>query len=150
MPQPDTERTTDRTRGPGAMQHPSRHIRALLIVIGTVSAVTGIIGIVLPLLPTTPFLLIAAACYARSSERFYNWLLENRYFGPPIREWRETRTVSRRTKRTAVIMVLLSFGATLAFAVDNPLARIILSLMALGLITIILYLPSYGKSARSS
>jgi hypothetical protein len=104
--------------------------------------VTGIIGIVLPLLPTTPFLLLAAACYARSSERFYNWLLDNRYFGPPIREWRETRTVSRRNKRNAVIVVIISFGATLVFAVDKPLARIILSLMALGLITIILCLPS--------
>ncbi len=129
--------------------HPSRHIRALLIVIGTVSAVTGIVGIVLPLLPTTPFLLLAAACYARSSESFYNRLLENRYFGPPIREWRDTRTVSRHTKRTALIMVLLSFGFTIAFAVDKPLARIILSLMALGLITIIFYLPSQGKPVRT-
>lgn len=142
----DTERAVDRTRG---AVHPSRHIRALLIVIGTVFAVTGIVGIVLPLLPTTPFLLLAAACYARSSERFYNMLLDNRYFGPPIREWRDTRTVSRHTKRNAVIMVLLSFGATIAFAVDKPLARIILSLMALGLITIILYLPSQGRPIRT-
>jgi hypothetical protein len=142
----DTESTADRAEGRGAAHHPSRHIRALLIVIGTVSAVTGIIGIVLPLLPTTPFLLLAAACYARSSERFYNGLLANRYFGPPIREWRETRTVSRRNKRNAVIVVIISFGATLAFAVDKPLARIILSLMALGLIAIILCLPSPARS----
>ncbi len=133
---------------PARMHHSSRHIRALLIVIGTVFAVVGIVGIVLPLLPTTPFLLLAAACYARSSERFYNGLLGNRWFGPPIREWRETRTVSRGSKRNAVIIVVLSFSPTIAFAVDNPLVRIILSGMALGLITIILCLPSAKKPAR--
>ena len=144
----DTEGTTDRTTGTGALHHPSRHIRALLIVVGTVSAITGIVGIVLPLLPTTPFLLLAAACYARSSERFYNGLLANRYFGPSIRQWREERTVSSKSKRNAVIVVLLSFSPTIVFVVDKPIARIILSLMALGLITIILCLPSPGKPVR--
>ena len=144
----DTQSSADRTTDPGALHHSSRHIRALLIVIGTIFLVTGIIGIVLPLLPTTPFLLLAAACYARSSERFYNGLLSNRYFGPPIREWRETRTVSRASKRNAVIIVVLSFSPTIVFIVDKPLVRIILSLMALGLITIILYLPSSKKPAR--
>jgi hypothetical protein len=120
----------------------------LLIIIGTIFAVTGIVGIVVPLLPTTPFLLLAAACYARSSDRFYNKLLANRYFGPPIREWRDTHTVSRKNKRNAVIVVLISFGSTIAFAVDKILVRIILSLVALGLITIILFLPAPKKSAQ--
>ncbi len=123
-------------------------MRALLIVVGTVSLVTGIVGIILPLLPTTPFLLLAAACYARSSERFYNGLLANRWFGPPIREWREEHTVSTRSKRNAVIIVLLSFIPTILFIVEIPLARIILSGMALGLIMIILSLPSGTKSLR--
>lgn len=130
------------------MHHSSRHVRALLIIVGTVSAVTGIIGIIVPLLPTTPFLLLAAACYARSSERFYNGLLANRWFGPSIRRWRETRTVSPKSKRNAVIIVLLSFSPTIIFIVDKPLARVILSCMALGLIIIILYLPSSAESKR--
>jgi hypothetical protein len=120
----------------------------VLIVVGTVSLVTGIVGIILPLLPTTPFLLLAAACYARSSKRFYNGLLANRWFGPPIRQWREEGTVSSKSKRNAVIVVLLSFSPTILFIVDKPLFRIILSLMALGLITIILCLPSPVKSVR--
>jgi uncharacterized membrane protein YbaN (DUF454 family) len=107
--------------------------------------VTGVIGIVLPLLPTTPFLLLAAACYARSSDRFYNGLLANRYFGPPIREWRDSHTVSRKNKRNATIIVLISFGSTIAFAVDKTFLRIILSLVALGLVAIILSLPTTRK-----
>ncbi|MCP3678494.1 MAG: DUF454 domain-containing protein [Deltaproteobacteria bacterium] len=125
--------------------HSSRHVRVLLIVIGTICAVTGIIGIVLPLLPTTPFLLLAAACYARSSDRFYNGLLANRYFGPPIREWRDSHTVSRKSKRNATIVVLISFGSTIAFAVDKTFLRIILSLVAIGLVAIILSLPTTRK-----
>ena len=130
--------------------HASRHVRALLIVAGTVCAVTGIIGIVLPLLPTTPFLLLAAACYARSSDRFYNGLLANRYFGPPIREWRSTHTVSRKNKRNAVIVVLVSFSTTILFAVDKTALRLILSLVALGLITIILLLPGSREKVGHS
>jgi hypothetical protein len=145
----DTQSSADRTTEPRALHHSSRHIRLLLIVIGTVSLVTGIIGIILPLLPTTPFLLLAAACYARSSERFYNGLLANRWFGPPIRQWREKRTVSPKSKRNAVIIVLLSFIPTILFVVEITLARIVLSLMAIGLITIILSLPSGAGSVRN-
>ncbi len=147
MPQLNTKREAFRETGSRKV-HSSRHVRALLIVIGTIFAITGIVGIVLPILPTTPFLLLAAACYARSSDRFYNRLLANRYFGPPIREWRDTHTVSWKTKRNAVILVLISFSCTIIFAVDKPLVRIILSLLALGLITIILFLPAPKKSAR--
>ncbi|NOS36394.1 MAG: DUF454 family protein [Deltaproteobacteria bacterium] len=125
--------------------HSSRHVRALLIVIGTICMVTGVIGIVLPLLPTTPFLLLAAACYARSSDRFYNGLLANRYFGPPICEWRDSHTVSRKNKRNATIIVIISFGSTIAFAVDKTSVRIILSLVALGLVAIIFSLPTTRK-----
>ncbi len=138
----DTESSTDSSREPTARHHSSRHVRALLIIIGTISAITGIIGIILPLLPTTPFLLLAAACYARSSERFYNRLLANRWFGPSIRRWRETRTISPKSKRNAVIIVLASFSPTIIFIVDTLVARVILSCMALGLIIIILCLPS--------
>ncbi len=145
----DTEGSTDSSTEAGVVHHSSRHIRALLIIVGTISAIIGIIGIILPLLPTTPFLLLAAACYARSSKRFYNHLLANRWFGPSIRQWRETRTVAPGSKRNAVIIVLLSFSPTIIFIVDEPIARVILSGMALGLIIIILWLPSSAPSASS-
>ena len=59
----------------------SKLIRPILIILGTIFLAIGIIGILIPLLPTTPFLLLAAACYARGSNRFYNWLLCNKFFG---------------------------------------------------------------------
>ena len=62
----------------------NRLFRGILIISGSFFFELGIIGIVIPLLPTTPFLLLAAACYSRSSKKFYNWLLNNKWFGPYI------------------------------------------------------------------
>ena len=62
--------------------------RALLLVVGTASLLLGLVGIVLPVLPTTPFLLVTAACYARASTRLYQWLIGQRSLGPIITEWR--------------------------------------------------------------
>ena len=68
--------------------------RSLLLIVGTLSAVLGTLGIFVPILPTTPFLLLAAYCYARSSERFYQRLLANRWFGEYIRNYREVGGVA--------------------------------------------------------
>jgi hypothetical protein len=127
------------------LKHSSKHVRFVLVVIGTVSLVLGLIGIILPLLPTTPFLLLAAACYARSSDRFYNGLLSNRVFGPPIKEWRDYRSVAKKTKITSIIIIIISFGITILLVLDNPLPKIILSVVALGFIIILLMLPTRSK-----
>ena len=127
------------------MKHSSKHVRLVLVFIGTVSLVLGLIGIILPLLPTTPFLLLSAACYARSSDRFYNGLLANRVFGPPIKEWRDYRSVAKRTKLTSIIIIIISFGITIVLVLDTPVAKIILSAVALGLIIILLLLPTRTK-----
>ena len=71
----------------------NKFFRFLLIIAGTIFLVFGIIGIFLPILPTTPFLLLAAACYARSSKRFYNWLMNNKWFGNYIKNYNEGRGV---------------------------------------------------------
>ena len=68
--------------------------RSLLLIVGTLSAVLGTLGIFVPILPTTPFLLLAAYCYARSSEHFYQRLLANRWFGEYIRNYREVGGVA--------------------------------------------------------
>lgn len=121
--------------------------RISLIVAGWVCVVLGATGILLPLLPTTPFLILAAACFSRSSERFYNWLLRNRWFGPLIRRWQEQRIVSRNHKYKAMGLVLLSFGATLGFFVTALYPRMFLILMAGTLLMVIYRLPE-GKSDR--
>ena len=73
-------------------------IRLLLIIAGTVSVGLGIIGMFIPLLPTTPFLLLAAACYARSSQRLYHWLLYNKWFGKYIRNYLQRKGIPLKLK----------------------------------------------------
>ncbi|MBE9532147.1 MAG: YbaN family protein [Proteobacteria bacterium] len=131
-----------------ARKHSSKYVRVLLVIIGTVALALGVIGIILPLLPTTPFLLLATACYARSSDRFYNGLMSNRFFGPPIREWRDYRSVTKKTKTTSIIIVIISFGMTIGFVLVTPLPRIILSVVALGIIIILLLLPSRRRETH--
>ncbi|MCW2307322.1 YbaN family protein [Rhodobium gokarnense] len=73
-------------------------MRLIWMALGFLSLALGAAGAVLPLLPTTPFLLLAAFSFARSSERFHDWLVNHRYFGPPIRDWRESGAISPRAK----------------------------------------------------
>jgi len=84
--------------------------RTLLIISGTVSVGLGILGMFLPLLPTTPFLLLAAYCYARSSPRFYNWLINNRWCGEYIKNYREGKGITRKHKMLAIILLWLTIS----------------------------------------
>ena len=108
-----------------------------LIIAGTLSVGLGILGIFLPVLPTTPFLLLAAACYARSSERFYNWLLNNRWFGNYIKNYREKRGLTLKVKVLTISLLWIAIGYSI-FRVDILTVRIILILIAIGVTTHIL------------
>jgi len=79
----------------------------------------GALGIVLPLLPTTPFVLLSAACFARSSERWHRWLLANETFGPMIRNWEEKRCISCRVKTIGIVTMVLVGGYSIFFVVEN-------------------------------
>ena len=107
--------------------------RWLLIIAGTFFVGLGIIGIFLPLLPTTPFLLLAAACYARSSKRFYNWLLTNRWLGNYIRNYREGKGVPFKIKILSISFLWIAIGYSAIFVVRILLGRIILVLIAIGI-----------------
>lgn len=85
-------------------------MKCIGIVLGTLALILGIIGIFLPLLPTTPLLLLAAALYARSSVRLYNWLLKNKYLGPYILNFRKYKAVPLSAK---IISMLLIWGSML-------------------------------------
>jgi uncharacterized membrane protein YbaN (DUF454 family) len=98
------------------------------------------LGTVLPLLPTTPFVLVAAACFARSSSRAHAWLLGNRVFGPLIRNWQRDRSVSLRAKVTSIALIIVTIGSTVLFAVKPPLLRIMLCAIGLGVITFLVRL----------
>ncbi len=82
--------------------------RPLWIAGGVVALVLGVIGIFLPLLPTTPFVLLAAACFARGSQRVEAWLLAHPRFGPMIADWRRSRAVPLRAKQLATVMMTIS------------------------------------------
>ena len=86
--------------------------RPLWFALGIASVGAGIAGVVLPLVPTTPFMLVAAFAFARSSRRLHRWLTEHPRFGPPIRRWREHGAIGRREKRLAVVLMGLAFAGS--------------------------------------
>jgi uncharacterized membrane protein YbaN (DUF454 family) len=107
-------------------------IRMLLIIAGTFFVALGIIGIFVPVLPTTPFLLLAAACYARSSRRFYGWLLNNKWFGNYIRNYIEGKGIPLKVKVITIALLWITIGTSVAFAVHILVIRLILVLIAIG------------------
>ena len=109
--------------------HRSRWIRSLYFAVGVIALVAAVLGIVLPVLPTTPFVLLAAACFCRSSPRVYNALLSHRIAGPIIADWRLHGAMQRRTKRWAAFTMLLSFGTSIAL-MQSPWHRILLLVVA--------------------
>jgi uncharacterized membrane protein YbaN (DUF454 family) len=90
--------------------------RTLWIAGGIASLALGAAGVVLPLLPTTPFVLLAAFCFARSSPRLHRWLLHNRRFGPLITAWRDERAIPARAKRMAYLAMAAVFLLSVLFS----------------------------------
>lgn len=117
-------------------------MKYLLIFCGTCCVGLGVLGAFLPVLPTTPFLLLAAACYARSSERLYGRLLTDPVFGPMIVEWREHRAIPRRTKFVSIALIVITISLSIAFAMPNIYGQIALALIGLTTVTFLYRLPS--------
>jgi uncharacterized membrane protein YbaN (DUF454 family) len=118
--------------------------RGVFLVLGWLCVGLGAIGVVLPVLPTTPFLLLAAACFARSSPRLYRRLLASRTFGPTIRRWQETRSISRRTKMTAIASLAIVGGGSALFCLDSLWARGLLIAVLVGVATWIVRIRTAG------
>ncbi len=90
------------------------HIKKyILIFSGLLCVALGVIGIVLPILPTTPFLIVALACFAKSSPRFHQLLLQNRWFGASLQQWEESRTISHATKIKAIKLIIFTFALSI-------------------------------------
>jgi uncharacterized membrane protein YbaN (DUF454 family) len=121
---------------------PSRPARLFLVGLGSVFVGLGAVGAFLPVLPTTPFLLLAAACYARASARFHRWLLSSRIFGPTIAEWQRHRSIARRTKIMAIALLTVTIATSVVFFVKQDLARAVLILTGAGVIVFLLRVPS--------
>lgn len=120
----------------------SHWVRRLLILAGTISLALGILGIFLPILPTTPFLLLAAACYARASVTFYNWLMNNRFFGKYIRDWRIHKAIPLRAKIVAISLIIITMGSSIWFAIPLLPVKILVGLIGLAVIIYLLRMPT--------
>lgn len=108
----------------------------LWLAAGLISLGLGIIGAVLPLLPTVPFLLLAAFCFARSSERLHNWLLNHPRFGPSIANWNERGAISRTAKQLATISIVVTFLISLGLG----LRPMILGIQAATLLIVTIFI----------
>jgi uncharacterized membrane protein YbaN (DUF454 family) len=109
-------------------------MKVLWVVSGTTALGLGVVGILLPLLPTVPFLLLAAYCYARGSERLHAWLLDHPKFGQPIQDWHESGSISTRSKLLASMSIAGSFTVSLVLGVSITVLAIqavVLSLVSL-------------------
>ncbi|ROR06908.1 DUF454 family protein [Erwinia sp. JUb26] len=87
--------------------------RYILLILGWLAMVLATLGVILPLLPTTPFLLLAAWCFARSSPRFHHWLLHRSVFGRYLRHWQQHRAMPPGAKSRAIVFILLTFAFSL-------------------------------------
>ncbi len=111
--------------------HDSRLIRAVFLGLGLLALLLAVAGIFLPMLPTTPFVLLAAACFARGSEFLHDKMLAHRIAGPIIREWHEHRSMPPGVKPWAFLLMGLSFGASILL-METPWHRAMLA--AIGIV----------------
>ncbi|MGD8244806.1 MAG: YbaN family protein [Anaerolineae bacterium] len=109
-----------------------RFRRWVLTAAGLVALGVGLLGVFIPLLPTTPFLLLAAGCWMRGSQRLHSWLLHNRWFGDYVRNYVEHRAVRPRARVVTLVLLWGVIGATAWLAVASWWARALLGVVALG------------------
>ena len=124
--------------------------RALLVAAGLLCVALGVLGIVLPGLPTTPFLLLAGFCFARSSERFHQWLLSHRWLGRYIRNFEEGRGMAPRDKVITIGTLWLTMGITIVFFVPVLWAKLAMAAIGLGTTTYLLRLPTAPADDRAT
>ncbi len=120
----------------------------ILMGLGIIFLVFGITGVVLPVLPTTPFILLAAACFAKSSPRLYNWLLNNRLFGKYIINYQQNKGIPLRVKITSLFFLWLSIGFTLTVFISNNYVRAVVIVIVIGVTIHILRMETLKESAE--
>ncbi|MEM7359155.1 MAG: YbaN family protein [Pseudomonadota bacterium] len=105
-------------------------LQPLLLVLGWFFVLLGVIGVFLPILPTTPFLIVALALFSKSSPRFHQMLLNNRWFGPTLQQWEENKTLARANKVKATVLIILTFSVSIALVRHDIRLQIMLALLA--------------------
>jgi len=121
-------------------------IKVLLIATGTFFIGLGIVGIFVPVLPTTPFLLISATLYAKSSKSFYNWLVNNKILGRYIKNYREGKGIPLKLKIITIALLWITIGCSAIFAIDIFWVRVMLVIIAIGVTIHIIRIKPLDKS----
>lgn len=117
-------------------------MRILLVTLGVLCLGLGFIGLFLPLLPTTPFVLAAAFCFARSSQRLHDQLINNKRFGPLLRQWQQQRTIPKRAKHRAMALIIASFAVSILILNNQPHLRVALLFIGVTLLLFVGRLPT--------
>jgi uncharacterized membrane protein YbaN (DUF454 family) len=124
--------------------------RGVYIIVGSIALALGALGLFLPVLPTTPFVILAAACYYRGSERLHAWILESRWFGEMIRNYQAGRGVTLGTKIKAVGLMWLTITVSATVYVDSLIARVLMYAVAIGVTIYLVRLPMLKEGRGSS
>ncbi len=106
--------------------------KIFFLTAGSLSVILGVIGIVVPLLPTVPFLLLAAYLYAKGSERFYLWLIHHKWLGTILKNYKDGKGIPIRIRMYSVLFLWLTLGASIVFLIEDTRAKIIMLLVAVG------------------
>lgn len=134
--------TTEPTAAITVSKPQSRLTKMLYGIAGSIALLLGVIGIFLPGLPTTPFVLLAAACFAKASPRVHRWMLQHQLLGPMLRNWHEHRSLTKRTKCVAIVSMVLMIGVSIWTFSGQPWTQFgLLTLAAIGA-TVVLRIPT--------
>lgn len=121
-------------------------MRGAYIIVGTIALVIGAIGLFLPVIPTTPLILLAAACYYRGSDRLHTWILSSRWFGETIKNYQEGRGLTCDTKVWAISMMWLMILISAWFFVSSLFVRVAIICVAIGVTVYLVRLPTLEKN----
>jgi len=133
-------------------EEPAKHslsqkmMRGAYIIAGTIALVIGAIGVFLPVIPTTPLVLLAAACYYRGSDRLHARILSSRWFGETIKNYQEGRGLTRDTKLRAVSMMWVMILISAWFFVSSLFVRVAMICVAIGVTVYLVRLPTLEKN----
>ena len=130
-------------------EHANPGVRIAYLLLGCLFVALGIAGAFLPVLPTTPFMLLAAACFARGSKRFYNRLLNTKTFGPAILEWRTHHSIPYRIKIIAIVTMAITLSASILLAVKTLWLQLLLAAFGSGLGLWMYRIPSRDAPRKS-
>jgi len=131
---------------PEGRRRPSSLKKVTFIVAGTISLGLGAVGIFLPILPTTPFLLLSAACYYKGSERMHRWLLNNKLFGSYIRNYKEGKGISKAGKVFTIFLLWIAICFSTLLIANNYIVQIVLFAIAIAVTIHIITLPTFRKT----